>query len=227
MKKPILNVLQILAVTTLLVAATMAKAEVYKCTGADGKTAFSDQPCASGQKAAVIKPQISSAPAVLTDEQKGKAYDKIIELTAKKLDDPKFKELCRIARQRMDEIRKDKTGQANSAEIYEVNGQIKECDKRLGEYIGSELARAEFENKKEAATAAKQAIQAIADEPKRRQADIDCNAMKRDLDQRRELVAKLRSQEKPSDWPSDERTRNELAVTKLRAQLIKRDCPYE
>jgi hypothetical protein len=73
MKNQILNVLQILAVTTLLVAATMAKAEVYKCTGADGKTAFSDQPCATGQKAAVIKPQISSGATTGVTNSKDKA----------------------------------------------------------------------------------------------------------------------------------------------------------
>lgn len=58
------KLLQNLVVIALLLAATTAKPEVYKCTGADGKTAFSDQPCATGQKAAVIKPQTSSAPAV-------------------------------------------------------------------------------------------------------------------------------------------------------------------
>jgi hypothetical protein len=52
--------LQNLVAIVFLLAVTTAKAQVYKCTGTDGKTAFSDQPCATGQKAAVIKPQTSS-----------------------------------------------------------------------------------------------------------------------------------------------------------------------
>lgn len=58
----ILKLLQILVATSILVITTTSNAQVYKCTGTDGKTAFSDQPCVTGQKAAVIKPQISSAP---------------------------------------------------------------------------------------------------------------------------------------------------------------------
>jgi hypothetical protein len=212
------------AAIALLTAATMAHAQVNKCTGADGRVVFSDQPCTTGQKAAVIKPQVSSAPNPPSDEQKKKAYDKIVELTAKKLDDPKFKEQCRVARQRMAEIRKDKTNQTRTEEIYVVNAQIKDCDEWLGKYLGSEIARAEFEEKKEAAEAAKKAS---ADEPKRLKTEAECKDMKRDLDQLRELVAKLRSQQKPTDWPNEERTRNELAVTKLRAQLIQRNCAYE
>ena len=41
----------------------LAKAEVYKCTGADGRVVFGDQPCTTGQKAAVVKPQTPVAPA--------------------------------------------------------------------------------------------------------------------------------------------------------------------
>ena len=64
MKPTTHKLIQTLAFAAVFAAiTTTAKSEVYKCTGADGKTAFSDQPCASGQKAAVIKPQTSSAPA--------------------------------------------------------------------------------------------------------------------------------------------------------------------
>lgn len=55
--------MQTMAVIALLAAATMTNAQVNKCTGADGRVVFSDQPCATGQKAAVIKPQVSSVPA--------------------------------------------------------------------------------------------------------------------------------------------------------------------
>jgi hypothetical protein len=228
MKKPILNVLQILAVTMPLVAATMAKAEVYKCTGADGKTAFSDQPCASGQKAAVIKPQISSAPAVLTDEQKTKAYDKIVGLTAKKLEDPKFKEQCRVARLRMAEIGKDKSGQTRPEELSVVKTQVQECDARLGEYIGSELARVEHENKLEAKKQAAEAAQlAVADEPKRLQKEADCKELQRNFAENRALASKFRSRQKPGDWPDAEVLRYENAYMKTRAEMSKRNCLQE
>lgn len=65
MKKITITLMQTMAVTALLVAATMTNAQVNKCTGPDGRVVFSDQPCATGQKAAVIKPQVSTAPAVV------------------------------------------------------------------------------------------------------------------------------------------------------------------
>lgn len=212
-----LKLIQTLAVTALLVAVTMSKAEVYKCTGADGKTAFSDQPCATGQKAAVIKPQISSAPAVLTDKQKTKAYDKIVELTAKKLDDPKFKEQCRVARQRMTEIGKDKTGQARSDELSAVKTQVQECDSRLGEYIGSELARAEHENKLEAAEAAKANIG-------------DCKQLQLDYANSLALASEFRSKQKSGDKSGVDAIRYQEAgfvegAKILRDELSKRRCP--
>ena len=37
-------------------AATAASAAVYKCTGADGKIAYRDQPCTAGQAATTVKP---------------------------------------------------------------------------------------------------------------------------------------------------------------------------
>jgi Domain of unknown function (DUF4124) len=228
MEKLTLKPIQTLAVTALLVTATVVKAEVYKCTGADGKTAFSDQPCLSGQKAAVIKPQISSAPAVLTDEQKKKGYDKIVELTAKKLEDPKFKEQCRVARQRMAEIGKDKTGQTRVEERSSIKTQLQECDARLGEYIGSELARAEHDNKLEAKkNAAEAAQQAIADEPKRLQKEADCKELQRNYAENRALASKFRGQQKPGDWPDAEVIRYENAYMKSCAEMSKRNCLQE
>ena len=41
-------------------SASFAFAEIYKCTGADGKVIFADQPCATGQKASAIKQQVIS-----------------------------------------------------------------------------------------------------------------------------------------------------------------------
>jgi Domain of unknown function (DUF4124) len=45
---------------SLCFTVSVAFAEVYKCTGADGKTSFSDQPCSTGQKVTVIKPQVAA-----------------------------------------------------------------------------------------------------------------------------------------------------------------------
>lgn len=64
MKNPTRKLIQVLAATTLLVAVTMTTAQVNKCTGPDGRVVFSDQPCTSGQKAAVIKPQVSAPSAI-------------------------------------------------------------------------------------------------------------------------------------------------------------------
>jgi hypothetical protein len=55
---------QLIAIVALSLTATMANAQVNKCTGADGRVVFSDQPCATGQKAAVMKPQASATVAV-------------------------------------------------------------------------------------------------------------------------------------------------------------------
>lgn len=54
------------ATQILLVLASASppvQAAIHKCTGADGKVAFSDQPCAGGQSAATVKP-VAAAPAV-------------------------------------------------------------------------------------------------------------------------------------------------------------------
>ena len=56
----VIKLLQNLIVIAFLLTVATVNAQVYKCTGTDGKTAFSDQPCATGQKAAVNKPQTSS-----------------------------------------------------------------------------------------------------------------------------------------------------------------------
>ena len=48
------------AVAAMLLLAPLARGEVYKCTGADGKTTFSDQPCAASQKSSAFNPQAAS-----------------------------------------------------------------------------------------------------------------------------------------------------------------------
>ena len=49
-------VMSIVVDMALFMAASSAQAAIHKCTGADGKVAFSDQPCVGGQTAATVKP---------------------------------------------------------------------------------------------------------------------------------------------------------------------------
>ncbi len=58
---------------SLCLLTQLAKAEVYKCTGADGRVVFGDQPCITGQKTTVIKPQASSGAATGATNNKDKA----------------------------------------------------------------------------------------------------------------------------------------------------------
>jgi hypothetical protein len=44
------------AACVLLVAASAAHAQVYKCTDASGRTTYADAPCASGSKPLTIQP---------------------------------------------------------------------------------------------------------------------------------------------------------------------------
>lgn len=52
-----------LAVALLLgTAAPLAQGQIYKCTGADGKTAYSDVPCARGSKPLAIPNDAPTVP---------------------------------------------------------------------------------------------------------------------------------------------------------------------
>jgi hypothetical protein len=50
----------------VMLLALPARGEVYKCTGTDGKTAFSDQPCEASQKSSTINPKAASGASVGT-----------------------------------------------------------------------------------------------------------------------------------------------------------------
>lgn len=119
-----LKLLPTFVVAALLVAATTANAQVYKCTGADGKTAFSDQPCATGQKAAVIKPQISSAPV---------ASGVASAFTSDYKTRPEYPECLRL---------KNKLADYFSSSQYKKNPNNK-GEMTVGEFMGGEKALAE------------------------------------------------------------------------------------
>jgi Domain of unknown function (DUF4124) len=66
-----MNATKIITIATLMLLSSYSLAAINKCTGADGKVVFSDQPCATGQGAASVKPTVE-APAFkgsLADKQ--------------------------------------------------------------------------------------------------------------------------------------------------------------
>jgi hypothetical protein len=148
-----------LPLMVVLTPVTPLMAEIYKCTGADGKIVFSDQPCATGQKAVVIKPQNSAAPTPPTTEQTTKFYDRAIALAAKKLENPQYKEECTVVGQRKAGVRKDKdkVGQRTPADEALFEQRVAECEKWYQEYMGTIIAREEHlakeKRKENAATA--------------------------------------------------------------------------
>ncbi len=79
--------MQTLVAVTLLVIATMTKAEIYKCVDPSGKTTFTDQPCAKGQSAAATKQLASpalaekAAPRIITSDYKSRPeYPECLQL---------------------------------------------------------------------------------------------------------------------------------------------------
>lgn len=67
-KNPVQHtVLQLLGtVAVVMLLASLARGEVYQCTGTDGKTAFSDQPCEASQKSSTLHPKAASGASVGT-----------------------------------------------------------------------------------------------------------------------------------------------------------------
>ena len=53
-------------VVAVMLLASPASGEVYKCTGTDGKTAFSDQPCEASQKSSTLHSKAASGAVVGT-----------------------------------------------------------------------------------------------------------------------------------------------------------------
>ena len=59
--------LQLLSTAAAVMLLTsLARGEVYKCTGTDGKTAFSDQPCVASQKSSTLSLKAASGASVGT-----------------------------------------------------------------------------------------------------------------------------------------------------------------
>lgn len=209
-----------MAVIVVLASVAPAMAEINKCTGADGRVVFSDQPCTAGQKAAVIKPQVSPASAD-TPTQREKFHDRAVEQAAKKLRDPQFKEECRVARQQQAELGKDKTGQTVGAEAAAIKQRVDDCQRRLQEYVGSEITRLDYLNKQEAARARERAI---ADEPKRRQRETDCKELEDEIIELRANF-KRTAPRNSSGLSRDETDVYQYKVRQLRNEMHKRECP--
>jgi Domain of unknown function (DUF4124) len=208
------------AVIVVLASVAPAMAEINKCTGADGRVVFSDQPCTAGQKAAVIRPQVSPGPAA-TQTQREKFYDRAAEQAAKKLEDPQFKEECRVASQRQAELSKDKTGQTAAAEVAAIKQRVDDCQRRLQEYLGIEFARLEYLNKQKAERAIEQAA---ADEPKRRQRETDCKKLEGEILELR-INFKGNSPRNSSGLSQDESDAYQYKMRQLRKEMRVRECP--
>ena len=120
----VIKLLQNLILIAFLLTVATVNAQVYKCTGTDGKTAFSDQPCATSQKAAVVKPQISSAPV---------AGGVASSSTSNYKTRPEYPECLRL---------KNKLADYFSSSQYKKNPNNK-GEMTVGEFMGGEKALAE------------------------------------------------------------------------------------
>jgi hypothetical protein len=221
MKEPMLKQVYAMAIAVVLAPVAPVMAEINKCTGADGRVVFSGQPCTTGQKAAVIKPQIAPVPAQPSSAQVEKFYDRAVEQAAKKLEDPQFKEECRVASQRQAELSKNKTGQTAGAEAAAIKQRVDDCQRKLQEYLGIEFARLEYLNKQEAERAIERAA---ADEPKRRQRETDCKKLEGEILELRTNF-KGNSPINSSGLSQDESDAYQYKMRQLRKQINERGCP--
>lgn len=123
-----------------MLAAPGARAQVYKCVGADGKTVYLQSPCPAGAKTSVIKSDPGPAPSPAAADAKGKkpaasAADQDMEFrkrqlereaAAKKSDaqteeDKRNQDACKRARETI----------AN----YDIGGRISRVDDKGERYI--------------------------------------------------------------------------------------------
>lgn len=163
------------AIMAALMATPIAQAAIHKCTGADGKVTFSDQPCAAGQGAAVVKPVApSAAPAIMgapdaSEKARTEARDRL-----RKGQTPE----CLALADRMQNLLKDNVGKAPPAELDTVVNQYEQrCAARMRELVQAEAARNEQRAREQTRKS-------------------DCDAKRRVLDERRSRLAQLSEPEK-------------------------------
>ena len=152
-----------------------AHAAIHKCTGTDGKVTFSDQPCAAGQGASVVKPVAPGAAPATTgapdasEKARAEARDRL-----RKGQTPE----CLALADRMQNLLKDSVGKTLPAELDTVVNQYEQrCAARMRELVQAENARNEQ----------------LAREQTRKS---DCDAKRRVLDERRPRLAQLNEQDK-------------------------------
>lgn len=194
-----LKLLQNLVVIAFLLAVTTANAQVYKCTGADGKTTFSDQPCATGQKAAVVKPQISPE-----SGSRGEASASTSDYKTR----PEYPECLRLRNKLADyfsssQIKKDPNnrGELTVGEFMGGEKTLAEVRKDMARYkeiCGVVDKEASLEEEKK---------QALKDKPLRDAEAVNrCQYLRKDLQELRDMTAAvLRSTDRLSTEEAKER----------------------
>jgi Domain of unknown function (DUF4124) len=152
-----------------------AQAAIHKCTGTDGKVTFSDQPCATGQGASVVKPVAPGPAPVVTgapdasEKARAEARDRL-----RKGQTPE----CLNLADRMQNLLKDNAGKAPPADLDAVVNQYEQrCAARMRELLQAEAARNEQ----------------LAREQTRKS---ECDAKRRVLDERRPRLAQLSDSDK-------------------------------
>jgi Domain of unknown function (DUF4124) len=158
-----------------LLAVPLVEAAIHKCTGADGKVTFSDQPCAAGQGASVVKPAAPGVAPTATaapdasERARAEARDRL-----RRGQTPE----CLALADRMQNLLKDNAGKAPPADLDTVVNQYEQrCAARMRELLQAEAARTEQ----------------LAREQARKS---DCDAKRRVLDERRPRLAQLSEQDR-------------------------------
>jgi len=176
--------------TSFCVFASVAFAEIYKCTGADGKVTFGDQPCANGQKAAAIKQQGSLGANAETASSATNSKKNPMNYKAR----PEYAECLKL---------RDKLAEFMSNPTLKKNPNIK-GELTVGEFMGGEKqlaqARRDMTRYKEiCGVVAKEGSRELAEkqeaeEKPRRDAEAAalCKMMRKEVTEQRESIAASR-----------------------------------
>jgi hypothetical protein len=176
----------------LTLAAGAAQANVYRCSGADGKVVFSDKPCPAGQSGATVRiapsppaaPSPAARPQGLAPDTGAAARKAAADRIAAALSPE-----CRVLTERVRNFTFEGAGAMSEAEARELFERTeRECGDALRRAVEAEHARAAAARQAEARRA-------------------ECAAQRRVLDERRPRLASL----PPSDRAAFEQLEREVA----------------
>lgn len=171
-------------------AAGAAHANVYRCSGADGKVVFSDKPCPAGQSGATVRiaPSPSAAPSPAPRPPSADAGAAARQAAADRIAAALSPE-CRVLTERVRNFTFEGAGAMSEAEARElIERTERQCGDALRRAVEAEHARN---------VAARQA------EARR----AECAAQRRVLDERRPRLASL----SPADRAAFEQLEREVA----------------